>query len=233
MPRPCPFLPVLKTARCDRGPDFVEAEAKAALTRLGMERAYAIVVEQAGDLFGPHGPALWSRLRRMRDEGLVERIGVSATPPTTRWAWPAASSPDIVQAPASLLDQRLIVSGALAEMAEDGHRGAPALDLPAGPVVPAARPGAGAAAERLAPPVARAPDDRRGPQRPAAGRARLRPVAPRGDLGHRWRDHRRGAAGDPGRGRKPAPDLDWDDMAIDDRWRSTPPNGGRLISPAA
>ena len=55
MPRPCPFRVVVKTARCDRGADFVEAEARNSLKRLGLERAHAILVEQAGDLFSPHG----------------------------------------------------------------------------------------------------------------------------------------------------------------------------------
>ena len=120
LPRPNPFRTILKTARCDRGPDFVEAEAKAALARLGLEHAYAIVVEQAGDLFGPHGPALWERLRKLKEWGIVDKIGVSAYASDDPVGLARRFKPDIVQAPASLLDQRLIVSGALAELAEMG-----------------------------------------------------------------------------------------------------------------
>ena len=120
LPRPSPFRVVVKTARCDRGPDYVEAEAKASLTRLGLERAHALLVEQAGDLFSPHGAAMWDRMKALRDEGLFERIGVSVYASDDPVGVARRFRPDIVQAPASLLDQRLIVNGALAEIAEMG-----------------------------------------------------------------------------------------------------------------
>ena len=120
LPRPSPFRVVVKTARCDRGPDYVEAEAKASLTRLGLERAHALLVEQAGDLFSPHGAAMWDRMKALRDEGLFERIGVSVYASDDPVGVARRFHPDIIQAPASLLDQRLIVNGALAEIAEMG-----------------------------------------------------------------------------------------------------------------
>ena len=118
MPRPCPFHVVVKTARCDRGADFVEAEARASLARLGMTRAHALMIEQAGDLFSPHGPALWDRMKALKDQGLFERIGVSVYASDDPVGVARRFRPDIVQAPASLLDQRLIVNGALAELVE-------------------------------------------------------------------------------------------------------------------
>ncbi len=59
MPRPAAFRITVKAARGDRGPGFVEAEARASLTRLGLNRADAIMVQSAGDLFSPYGPTLW------------------------------------------------------------------------------------------------------------------------------------------------------------------------------
>ena len=67
------FRLMIKTAR-----DFVEAEARASLKRLGSPKGYAVVVQSAGDLFGPHGPALWDKLQDLKDQGLFEKIGVSA-----------------------------------------------------------------------------------------------------------------------------------------------------------
>ena len=120
MPRPCPFRLVLKTARVDRGADFVEAEARNSLKRLGVESAHAIVVEQAGDLFSPHGPAMWERLRRLKGEGLFARIGVSVHASDDPVGIARRFHPDIIQAPASILDQRLIINGVLAELASLG-----------------------------------------------------------------------------------------------------------------
>ena len=118
MPRPCPFNVVVKTARCDRGADYVEAEARASLARLGMDRAHCLLVEQAGDLFSPYGPALWDRMKALKDEGLFDHIGVSVYASDDPVGVARRFRPDIVQAPASLLDQRLIMNGALAELAE-------------------------------------------------------------------------------------------------------------------
>jgi aryl-alcohol dehydrogenase-like predicted oxidoreductase len=119
-PRPCPFRMVIKTPRCDRGPDAVEAECRASLARLGLDRAYALVVEQAGELFTPHGQAMWDRMKALRDQGLVDRIGVSVYASDDPVGLARRFRPDIMQAPASLLDQRLIVNGVLAELAEMG-----------------------------------------------------------------------------------------------------------------
>ena len=78
IPRPVPFRVTLSAARADRGPDYVEAEARAALRRLSLERADAIIVSSPSELFGPHGAAVWDRLARLRDEGLFAKIGVAA-----------------------------------------------------------------------------------------------------------------------------------------------------------
>jgi aryl-alcohol dehydrogenase-like predicted oxidoreductase len=120
MPVGAPFRVMVKTARCDRGPDFVEAEARASLRRLGLASADAIIVQSAGDLFGRHGPALWDKLSDLKDQGLFSRIGVSALASDDPVGLARRFRPDILQAPASLVDQRLLASGALAAVAEMG-----------------------------------------------------------------------------------------------------------------
>jgi len=117
LPRPTPFRMTLAAARCDRGPDFIEAEARASLGRLKITRADTIIVQSAGELFGPHGAALWQRLQKLRDEGLFAKIGVSVHASDDPVGIARRYKPDIIQAPASLLDQRLLVDGTLAEVA--------------------------------------------------------------------------------------------------------------------
>jgi aryl-alcohol dehydrogenase-like predicted oxidoreductase len=120
MPAGAPFRIMVKAARCDRGPDFVEAEARASLRRLGVASADAIIVQSAGDLFGRHGPALWDKLCDLKDQGLFSKIGVSALASDDPAGLARRFRPDILQAPASLVDQRLLASGALAAVAEMG-----------------------------------------------------------------------------------------------------------------
>jgi aryl-alcohol dehydrogenase-like predicted oxidoreductase len=120
MPKPCRFRIMVKAARLDRGSDYVETEARASLRRLGLQRADAIIVQMAGELFGPHGAEGWDRLLAMRDEGLFEFVGVSALASDDPLGLVKRFKPDIIQAPASLLDQRLLVDGTLATLAEWG-----------------------------------------------------------------------------------------------------------------
>ncbi|HEV7158960.1 MAG TPA: aldo/keto reductase [Caulobacteraceae bacterium] len=120
MPRPAPFRITVKAARGDKGPEFVEQEARATLARLGLVRADAIMVQAAGDLFAPYGKELWSKLIELRDIGLFERVGISAYASDDPAGMARRFGPDIIQAPASLLDQRLLVDGTLAAIREMG-----------------------------------------------------------------------------------------------------------------
>jgi len=120
MPQPNSLRLAIRAARADRGPDFVEAEVRASLARLGVHSADSIIVQSAGDLLGRHGPDLWDKLTDLKDQGLFNKIGVSALASDDPVGLARRFNPDIIQAPASLLDQRLLASGALAEVAGMG-----------------------------------------------------------------------------------------------------------------
>jgi aryl-alcohol dehydrogenase-like predicted oxidoreductase len=120
LPRPNPFRLSLTTVRPDRGPDFAEAEVRGQMQRLGVERVDAILAPSATDLFSPLGPQLWDRLKALKDEGLCGKIGVSVYASDDPVGLAKRFKPDLVQAPASLLDQRLIIDGTLATLAEMG-----------------------------------------------------------------------------------------------------------------
>lgn len=114
------FRIMVRAARGDRGPEFVDREARASLKRLGVAKAEAIIVQNAGDLFGRGGPDLWDKLLDLKDEGLFDKVGVVALASDDPLGIVKRFHPDIIQSPASLLDQRLLANGALAEAAEMG-----------------------------------------------------------------------------------------------------------------
>ena len=120
LPRPNPFNITISTVRADRGPDLVEAEARAVLRRLGVEQADCLLVPSASELFGPHGLALWDRLKALKDQGLTRKIGISVFASDDPLGLARRFRPDVVQAPASLLDQRLLIDGTLAAIAGMG-----------------------------------------------------------------------------------------------------------------
>lgn len=216
LPRPCPFRVVVKTARADRGPDFVEGEARASLARLGLQAADCILVQSAGDLFGPHGERLWDRLRAMKDEGLFSRVGVSAFASDDPVGIGRRFKPDIIQAPASLLDQRLIVSGALAELKDMGvevHLRSIFLQgllfLPPDRV-PNALKGASSRLSRVRRMIAEGRSD---PLQAALGFALSRQEASTVIVGVTSAAELQAILAAAA---SPPPDLDWDDMALDD-----------------
>jgi aryl-alcohol dehydrogenase-like predicted oxidoreductase len=120
MPRPNPFRITITTVRPERGPDFAEAEVLAQLRRLGVQSCETILAPSATDLLSPAGPKLWDRLRAMRDQGLCRKIGVSVYASDDPVGLARRLKPDVVQAPASLLDQRLLIDGTLSALAEMG-----------------------------------------------------------------------------------------------------------------
>ena len=222
-PRPSPFAVTVKAARGDRGGDYVEAEARASLRRLGLERADAIVVQSAGDLFSPSGLSTWERLKALREAGLFARVGISAYVSDDPVGLARRFKPDLIQAPASLLDQRLLTDGSLARVRDLGvavHLRSIFLNgllfLPPDRVPSQIR-GAAARLSRARRLIAEGRSD---PLQAALGFALSRPEANAVIVGAASAAELtavlRAAA-------SPPPDLDWDDMALDDPQVFDPP----------
>jgi aryl-alcohol dehydrogenase-like predicted oxidoreductase len=120
LPQPNPFAIALTAIRPDRGPEVVETELRAQMLRLGVERVDTILASSATDLFSPLGPQLWDRLKALKDAGVCRRIGVPVYASDDPVGVARRFKPDLVQAPASLLDQRLLLDGSLATIREMG-----------------------------------------------------------------------------------------------------------------
>lgn len=216
LPRPNPFRVTVTTVRPDRGPDLVEAEVRAQLTRMGVERVDAILAPSATDLFSPLGPQLWDRLRALKDQGLCNKIGVSVYASDDPVGLAKRFKPDVIQAPASLLDQRLLIDGTLAELCEMGVEvhlrsiflnGVLFLPPDRAPSHLKAAAGRISRARRL---IAEGRSD---PLQAALGFALSRPEASAVLVGV-------GSAAEMSAvvaaAMSPPPDLDWDEMALDD-----------------
>jgi aryl-alcohol dehydrogenase-like predicted oxidoreductase len=111
---------VLKTDPGLETAEALERGARAALQRLGRDRVHALVVQNPASLLGDDGPAIWDRMRRLKDEGRIEAIGICACVCDDPLGLARRFKPDLMQLPASLLDQRLIADGTLGEIAALG-----------------------------------------------------------------------------------------------------------------
>jgi aryl-alcohol dehydrogenase-like predicted oxidoreductase len=216
LPRPTPFRITLSTVRPDRGPDHVEAELRAQLRRLGLDHVDAILAPTASDLFGAHGLALWDRMKALKDQGLCNKIGVSVYASDDPVRLARRLRPDVMQAPASLLDQRLLVDGTLAELAGMGIEvhlrsiflnGLLFLPPDRAPSHMKAAAGRISRARRL---IAEGRSD---PLQAALGFALSRPEAAAVLVGVSSAAEMSAVVAAASR---PPPDLDWDDMALDD-----------------
>lgn len=111
-----PFRLVTKTIPLKHGLDAVLARARQSVETLARKPVDLLLVHSASDLLGDGAQALWHGLLGLRDEGLFGGIGISAYVADNPAALARKYRPAAMQVPTSILDQRLLQSGALTEM---------------------------------------------------------------------------------------------------------------------
>jgi len=90
---------------------WAEAACTASLQRLGRDAVAALLVHRAGDLLGECGAQLYASLVALKQRGCTAAIGVSVYEADEIEALLDRYTLDLIQLPASLLDQRLIRDG--------------------------------------------------------------------------------------------------------------------------
>lgn len=120
------FRIVTKTPHFPIGLDARAIAARAvqgletSLERLKQTSIYGLLVHDAKALAGENGEALWNTLEHLRRQGLIRKVGVSAYTGDEIDLIFARFTPDLVQVPLSVLDQRLLESGHLARLKAQG-----------------------------------------------------------------------------------------------------------------
>lgn len=105
---------------CEDIEDWVRDSVLGSLERLRINKLYGLLVHQTQQLLGPHGNAIFRALSTLKDQGKIEKIGVSIYIPEELDAlWPHFKF-DIVQAPFNILDRRLVTSGWLTRLHRAG-----------------------------------------------------------------------------------------------------------------
>ena len=99
---------------------WVSASVAASLQRLRVNQLRGLLLHQPGQLLGVHGEALYNALRGLKDDGLVQKIGVSIYEPEELNALYAKFSFDVVQTPFNILDRRILDSKWLARLSKQG-----------------------------------------------------------------------------------------------------------------
>jgi aryl-alcohol dehydrogenase-like predicted oxidoreductase len=112
-------VPPLPSGWADPAAWAIEA-VEGSLQRLRVGSVAAVLLHRPGDLAGTRGTELYRGLLEVRRRGYAARIGVSIQAPEHLDALDGRYALDLVQAPLSLIDRRLVESGWLARLASAG-----------------------------------------------------------------------------------------------------------------
>lgn len=88
--------------------------------RLKIKSLYGLLLHRPQQLAGQDGDRLYHALQQLKHDGFVRKIGVSIYDPEELDALAGRYHLDIVQAPFNIMDRRLIDSGWLSRLAEQG-----------------------------------------------------------------------------------------------------------------
>lgn len=94
----------------------IDLEFRQSLRQMKVSRVSALLVHYADDLLKEGGERLFAAMQNLQQAGLVERIGASAYTESQILALVERYPIDILQVPISVLDQRLMARGILAEL---------------------------------------------------------------------------------------------------------------------
>ncbi len=92
----------------------------ACLQRLKTTHLRGVLLHRPQQLLEPHGDELYAALQQVKDEGKVEKIGISIYGPDELDALANIYSFDLVQAPYNIMDRRLVASGWLDRLQKTG-----------------------------------------------------------------------------------------------------------------
>ncbi|WP_301102053.1 aldo/keto reductase [Propionivibrio sp.] len=90
------------------------------LEKLSTKNIYGLLLHHANDLLVPGGTKLLAAMMALKEKGAVEKIGVSVYDAEQIDAVLKVFTPDIVQLPISVLDQRLLTNGRLDMLKSEG-----------------------------------------------------------------------------------------------------------------
>ena len=103
---------------CDDISLWVREQVFESIQRLKVRSIAGLLLHDTGQLTGPHGQQIWSALKTLKDEGVIEKIGFSIYHPNELEILWESYRPDIVQAPYYIFDRRLEQSGWLQIMSD-------------------------------------------------------------------------------------------------------------------
>lgn len=118
---PNSFSVISKFGLPDTGPATAEVLVSATLSALRAETLSGLMFHRVGDLRDDRAAQTWGQLRRLRDSGIVARIGASLYDAEDLEALlKFAPDVDLIQIPGNVIDRRLLEDSRVAELRRAG-----------------------------------------------------------------------------------------------------------------
>lgn len=99
---------------------WARAQIAASLNRLGVNEVDGLLLHRPSQLLGSDGETLFRTMSELKEAGTVKKIGISIYSPVELDALISQYRFDLVQAPFSLVDRRLLDSGWLHRLKQEG-----------------------------------------------------------------------------------------------------------------
>ena len=99
---------------------WVDTQVEQSFGRLGVDAAYGVLLHRPGQLLDANGNRLFDALLQLKSEGRVSKIGISIYDPEELDRLDGRFECDLVQAPMSIIDRRLVTSGWADQLKADG-----------------------------------------------------------------------------------------------------------------
>lgn len=99
---------------------WINSAVRSSLKKLKIDSLYGLLLHRPTQLFGEQGAEIHAALQRLKADGLVLKTGVSIYKPSELDDIFSVGQFDLVQSPLSVFDQRLITSGWLNRLADQG-----------------------------------------------------------------------------------------------------------------
>jgi aryl-alcohol dehydrogenase-like predicted oxidoreductase len=99
---------------------FLRSNFESSLDKLVRNNVYALLIHSVDDLFKKGGYMLFDEMLRLKEKGLIKKVGVSVYSSDEIYKVLERFPIDIIQLPISVLDQRLLSGGELALLKSKG-----------------------------------------------------------------------------------------------------------------
>jgi hypothetical protein len=100
--------------------NWIIDEVSASLSRLGIKSLYGLMLHRPDQLFQGNGEVIVASLKKLKDLGVIQKVGVSVYSPDEFKDLFLMHDFDLVQCPFNLIDRRLVSSGWLGKLKNSG-----------------------------------------------------------------------------------------------------------------